>query len=154
MKNSLGISNFFEDISSLSHSVVFLYFFTLITEEGFLISPCYSFELCIQMDVSFLFPFDFRFSSLLSYLRPPETTILLFRISFSWDGFDHGLLYSSSATGSWTAPSVLLAPLLASGPACALEAVSGNVGINLKEYLHCLDYDLTMVTFMVMHLVV
>ena len=26
----------------------------MITEEGFLISPCYSVELCIQMDMSFL----------------------------------------------------------------------------------------------------
>ena len=34
-----------EEISSLSHSVVFLYFFALIAEEGFLISPCYSLEL-------------------------------------------------------------------------------------------------------------
>ena len=38
----LGISTFLEEISSLSHSIVFLYFFALITEEGFLISPCYS----------------------------------------------------------------------------------------------------------------
>ena len=38
MKSSLGISHFLEDISSLSHSIVFLYFFALITEEGFLIS--------------------------------------------------------------------------------------------------------------------
>ena len=36
MKCSLGISNFLEEISSLSHSIVFLYFFALITEEGFL----------------------------------------------------------------------------------------------------------------------
>ena len=36
---SLGIFNFLEDISILSHSIVFLYFFALITEEGFLISP-------------------------------------------------------------------------------------------------------------------
>ena len=35
--------------SSLSHSVVFLYFFALIAEEGFLISPCYSLELCIEL---------------------------------------------------------------------------------------------------------
>ena len=55
MKYSLGISNFLEEISSLSHSIVFLYFFGLITEEGFLISPCYSLEMCIQMDLSFLF---------------------------------------------------------------------------------------------------
>ena len=38
MKCSLGISNFLEEISSLSHSIVFLYFFALIPEEGFLIS--------------------------------------------------------------------------------------------------------------------
>ena len=55
MKCSLGISNFLEEISSLSHSVVSLYFFTRIPEEGFLISPCDSLELCIQMGISFLF---------------------------------------------------------------------------------------------------
>ena len=49
MKCSLGISNFCEEISSLSQSIVFLYFFALIIEEDFLISPCYSLELCIQM---------------------------------------------------------------------------------------------------------
>ena len=38
MKCSLGISNFLEEISSLSHSVVFLCFFALIAEECFLIS--------------------------------------------------------------------------------------------------------------------
>ena len=49
MKCSLGISNFLEEMSSLSHSVVLLYFFALIAKEGFLISPCSSLELCIQM---------------------------------------------------------------------------------------------------------
>ena len=49
MKCSLGISNFLEEISSLSHSVLFFYFFALIAEESFLISSCYSLELCIQM---------------------------------------------------------------------------------------------------------
>ena len=67
MKCSLGISNFLEEISSLSQSIVFLYFFALITEEGFLIS-CYSLELCIQMLIFFLFSFAFRFSSFHSYL--------------------------------------------------------------------------------------
>ena len=78
----LGISNFLEEISNLSHSIVFLNFFALITEEGFLISPCYSLELCIQMLislelciqmlVSFLFSFAFRFSSFHScLLRQP-----------------------------------------------------------------------------------
>ena len=36
MKISLGISNFLEEISSLSHSIVFLCFFALIPEEAFL----------------------------------------------------------------------------------------------------------------------
>ena len=56
MKCSLDISNFLEETSSLSHSVVFLYFFALITEECFLISPCYSLELSIQMGTSYLSP--------------------------------------------------------------------------------------------------
>ena len=50
----LGISNFLEEISSLSYSGVSIYFFALITEEGFLISPYYSLKLCIQMGISFL----------------------------------------------------------------------------------------------------
>ena len=36
------VGNFLEEISSLSHSVVSLYFFALIAEEGFRISLCYS----------------------------------------------------------------------------------------------------------------
>ena len=39
MKWSFGISDFLEEIPSLSQSVVFLYFFALIAEEGFLNSP-------------------------------------------------------------------------------------------------------------------
>ena len=62
------VSNFLEEIPSFSHSVVFLYFFALITEEGFLVSPCYSSELCIQMGIPFLFSFAFCFSSFHSYL--------------------------------------------------------------------------------------
>ena len=64
MKCSLGISNFLEEISSVSHSAVFLYFFALIAEEDFLISSCYSLELYIQMGISFLFSFAFSFCSL------------------------------------------------------------------------------------------
>ena len=84
MKYFLGISNFLEEISGLSHSIVFLYFFALITEEGFLISPCYSLELCIQTGISFLFSFAFSFSFSQLFVRPPQTTILPYFISFSW----------------------------------------------------------------------
>src|SRR5574342_158432 len=68
MKCSFGISDFLEEILNLSHSAVFLYFFALIIEEGFLISSCYSLELCIQMFISFLFSFAFCLSSFHSYL--------------------------------------------------------------------------------------
>ena len=68
MKCSFGISDFLEEISNLSHSVVFLSFFALITEKGFLTSSCYSLELCIQMFISFLLSFAFHFSSVPSYL--------------------------------------------------------------------------------------
>ena len=67
-QNNHDASDFLEDIPNLSHSVVFLYLFALIAEEGFLISPCYSLEFCIQMLISFLFSFAFRFSSFHSYL--------------------------------------------------------------------------------------
>ena len=53
--NETDISNFLKEIFHLSHSTVFLDFFALIMEEGFLISPCYSLELCIQMGISFFF---------------------------------------------------------------------------------------------------
>ena len=42
MKCILDISNIPEETSSLSHPIIFLHFFALITEEGFLISPYYS----------------------------------------------------------------------------------------------------------------
>ena len=71
------MSSFLEEISILSHSTVFLYFFALITEEGFLISPCFSVELCIQMGISFLFFFAFSVCSQL-IVSPPQTTVSLF----------------------------------------------------------------------------
>ena len=74
----LGISNFLEEIPSLSHSVVFLYFFALIAEEGFLISTCCSLELCIQMGISFLFSFAFSFSSFLSYFKASSDNYFAF----------------------------------------------------------------------------
>ena len=51
---------------------IFVIYITNITEEGFLISSCYSLELCIQMGISFLFSFAFSFSSFLGYLYPKK----------------------------------------------------------------------------------
>ena len=85
MKYSFGISNFLEEISSLSHSVVFLCFFALITEGGFLISLCYSLELCIQMGLTFLFFLPLVSLLFSATLKASQTTILPFCISFSWE---------------------------------------------------------------------
>ena len=57
----LCISNFLEEISSFSYSIVFIY--ALIPEKGFLMSPCYSLEFGIRVGISFLF--SFAFASLL-----------------------------------------------------------------------------------------
>ena len=72
MKCSLGISNFLEEISSLCHSAVFLYFFALISEEGFLIPPCYFGTLHSD---AYIFPFLLCFSLLFSsqlFVRAPR----------------------------------------------------------------------------------
>jgi len=54
----------FSSVQSLSR----IRLFALIAKEGFLISPCCSLKLCIQMLISFVFPFAVRYSSFHSYL--------------------------------------------------------------------------------------
>ena len=49
MESSRDSSSLLEEVSSLSYSAVFLYFFALFIEEG---SPCYSLELCIQLSMN------------------------------------------------------------------------------------------------------
>ena len=78
MKFSLGVSNFLEEISRLSLSTIFLYFFALITAEGFLISLCFFWNSafrCLYLSFSLLF-----FSQV--FVRPPQTAILLFVLFF------------------------------------------------------------------------
>ena len=102
MKCSLGISNFLEEMSSLSHSIVFLYFFALITEEGFLISPCCSLELCIQMGISFLFSLAFWLLNLTETLLSPFP---------SWWGANETLLLSSGTASLVGSHSLSFTPL-------------------------------------------
>ena len=87
--------NFLEEFSSLSHSVVFFYFFALITEEGFLTSPCYSLELCIQMGISSIFPL--LFTSLFTAICKASSDSHFAFLHFSW-----GWSWSISCTMSRT----------------------------------------------------
>ena len=86
-----------EVISSLSHSVVFLYFFALVTEEGFLISPCYFFGTLHSN--AYILPFFLCLSLFFSqlFVRPPQTAIIFLHF------FSMGMvLIPVSCTMSWT----------------------------------------------------
>ena len=62
MKCSLGVSDFLEDVSSVSHSTVFLSLFALVTEKGLFLSPGY-FGAQRSHGASFLFSFACGLSS-------------------------------------------------------------------------------------------
>ena len=96
MKHSLDLSNFLEKISSLSHSVVFLYFFVLFISEDFLISPCYILELNSAIQFCIFFPFFLAlyFCSFLSYLQASSDNDFAFLHSF----FFGMLLVTASCT--------------------------------------------------------
>ena len=95
MKCSLGISNFFEEISSLSQSFVFFYVFALITEEGFLISPCYSLELCIQMLIYSFSPLLFASLLFTAICKASSDSHFAFlHLFFLGDGLGPCLLYN------------------------------------------------------------
>ena len=81
MKYSLGISNFLEEISNLFHSIVFLYFFALIT-----LSYLSLLSFGTLHSNGYIFPFPLWLLLLFShlFLSPLQTTILPFCISFSW----------------------------------------------------------------------
>ena len=79
MKGSLSISNYLEERSRLSHSIVFLYLFALIIEEDFLMLSLLFFGNLHSN--GYIFPFLLCllllfFSQL--FVRPPETTIFAF----------------------------------------------------------------------------
>ena len=98
MKCSLRIFNFLKEISSLSHSIFSLCFFVLIAEEGFLISPGYPLELCIQMGVSFLFYLVFASLVFTAICKASSDSYFVF-LHFFFLGM---VLIPVSCTMSWT----------------------------------------------------
>ena len=95
MKCSFGISNFLEEISSLSHSIIFLCFFALISlRKAFLSLLANLWNSAFKwMYLSFSpLPLASLFSQL--FVRPPQTSIFPFAFLFLWDGLNHCLLYN------------------------------------------------------------
>ena len=83
----------------LKRSILFtIYYFPLLLAlfiyEDFIISPCYSLEVCISLGISFPFLFAVHFSSVLScfqgLLRQP---LFLLTFVFLSDGFGHQFPY-------------------------------------------------------------
>ena len=66
MKCFFGISDFLEEISSLPHSIVFLYFFAMFTSEGLLTLVAILWNSALRW---VCLSFAFHFSSFLSYLK-------------------------------------------------------------------------------------
>ena len=95
MKCSLGISNFLEEISSLSHCVLFLYFFALIAEEGFLISPCYYLDSAFKWEYLSFSPLVFTSLLFTAICKTSlDSHFAFFAFLFLGDGLDPCLLYN------------------------------------------------------------
>ena len=88
------VSDFIEETSSLSHSI---FCYAVFISEGFLISPCYSLGLCIQLAIAFLFFLAFLslFFFAREFAKPSSDYHFAFLyIFFGGDGFCHCLLYN------------------------------------------------------------
>ena len=85
MKCSLGISNFLEEISSLFHSIVFLYFFALITEEGFLILLAILWNSAFRWVYLSLSPLPLASLLFSAICKAFSDNLFTFHISFSWE---------------------------------------------------------------------
>ena len=76
MKCSLGISNFLEKISSLSRSIVFLYFFACSLKKALSLL-----SILWNSAFSWVYPLCLSLLFFQKFIRPPQTTILPFCIS-------------------------------------------------------------------------
>jgi len=90
------VYNFLEEVSSLSHSIVFFYFFGLFTKESFLFSPWYTWNSAFRwVYLSFLLCILCLFFSQL-FIRTPKTTICLFTFLFLGHVFVHHIVYNDA----------------------------------------------------------
>ena len=93
-----GISNFLEEISSLSHSIVFLYFMALFTEDGFLTSPCILWKSAFRWVYLSFSPLPFTFLLFSAICKASSDNHFAFLLFF----FLGMVLISVFCTVSWT----------------------------------------------------
>ena len=128
MKCSLGICNFLDEISILSHSISFLYFLALfIPEDLALLAVLWSSAISwVYLSLSPL-PFTSLLSSVIYKISSDNHFAFLH--FFLWDGLDHCLLYNA----------VNLCPQFfrhSVYQTSSLESVTSTVGAWFRAYLN------------------
>ena len=107
MKYSLGISNFLEEISSLSCSIVFLYFFALSLKKPFLSLLAFHWNSTFKWVYLSFSPLPFASLLYSGICKASQTTILPFCFPFSW-----GWFWSPPPEQCYEPPSIVLQTLL------------------------------------------
>ena len=133
MKYSLGISDFLEVISSLSHSIFFLYFFACSLKKSFLFLLAYLLHSALNLVYHSLSSLHFTSLLFSAICKAPPTTSLPSYISFSWEWF------WSSSHGSDGKASVYNVGDLGSIPGWGRTPGEGN-GNPLQG--SCLEYSM------------
>ena len=88
MEYSLGISNLLEEISSFFSFYCFPLFLCIVPLRKLSYLSVH-FELCIHLDIYFLFSFAFHLFSFLSYIKSLQTTIVPSCMSFDLELYSH-----------------------------------------------------------------
>ena len=105
MKCSFGISNFFEEVSSLSLSIVFLSFFTLITGMAFLSLPAILWNSAFKWVYLSFSPLPFAFLLFTAICKASSDNHFSFLpFLFLGDGLDYCLLYNVTNLHPWDSP--------------------------------------------------
>ena len=138
MKYSLGISDFLEEISSLSHPIVFLYLFALFTKKPFLSLLAILWNSAFHWAYVSLSPLPFASLLFSALCNASQTTTLPCCISFSWRWF-----WSLSPVQCYKPPSIVLQVILwhkgSTSDSIVLQALClPDLILESIHHLHCI----------------
>jgi len=134
MKCSLGISNFLEGTSSLSHSVIFLcfFFFFWSLRRAFLSLLAILWNSAFQWIYLSFSPLPFTSLLFSAFVRPPRQPFCLFALLFLGDGLDPCLPYN--VMNLCHSSSVTLLDLISW--ICLSLALYNHKGFDFRSYLN------------------